>query len=212
MAPRCFESPLYRAAPAITTHACHSISDVGHTSPVLSLSGSLLPFFPVYRSLPPSLSLSGTEPFPPPPRRRPRARAVYPDDAMRPTATGSELHTRTAEIEFPPDSHPAMIESSSNFTNRKLLAAARRGFQVFARYQGSRYQFAARREYHPLSSRNAKRYPRVFSNISPGRKYPLAIGLLSTDSRSRKMRKKKVEIGKEERQEEKWKVVSSEWF
>lgn len=96
-----FESPLYRAVPAITTHACHSISDVGHTSAVLSLfrrpplSGSFLPFF--HNPLPFPLSALFLR------CHQPRARAVYS------VALYNELGTvYTMQIEFPLHGHPTM--------------------------------------------------------------------------------------------------------
>lgn len=89
-----FESPLYRAVPAITTHACHSISDVGHTSAVLSLfrrlplSGSFLPFFHNPHPFPLSALFLRCH--------QPRARAVYS------VALHNELGTvYTMQIEFP---------------------------------------------------------------------------------------------------------------
>lgn len=103
MAPPCFESPLYRAAPAITTHACHSASDVGHTLPALSLfrrpplSSIPLPYFPsfaLFLARPPFFSSSSATT---------RARATYLD-AFHDTSTitnttGNRIHSLSTSSE-----------------------------------------------------------------------------------------------------------------
>lgn len=103
MAPPCFESPLYRAAPAITTHACHSASDVGHTLPALSLfrrpplSSIPLPYFPTFAlflARPPFFSSSSATT---------RARATYLD-AFHDTSTitnttGNRIHSLSTSSE-----------------------------------------------------------------------------------------------------------------
>lgn len=101
MAPPCFESPLYRVAPAITTHACHSASDVGHTLPALSpfrRPPPPLPSLPLSLISQPSLSFSPPPLFFPLLRRRPHSSACHLSRCV------PRLYQHQREIEFIPSS------------------------------------------------------------------------------------------------------------